>query len=88
MSLGKIPDFFLNFSGSEMSRETQHFYRFKSFRFDLGDRRLFHDGVPVSLEPKAFDVLVALVERSGHLVKKEDFDERFRGGRRKKPASI
>ncbi len=71
MSLGKIPDFLLNFSGYEVSSETHHFYRFKSFRLDVEDRRLFRDDVPVQLEPKVFDVLALLVENSGHLVEKD-----------------
>jgi DNA-binding winged helix-turn-helix (wHTH) protein/tetratricopeptide (TPR) repeat protein len=71
MSLGKVPDFLLNFSGYEMSRETHHFYRFKSFRLDVEERRLFRDDVPVQLEPKVFDVLALLVENSGHLVEKD-----------------
>lgn len=71
MSLGKVPDFLLNFSGYEMRSETHHFYRFKSFRLDVEDRRLFRDDVPVQLEPKVFDVLALLVENSGHLVEKE-----------------
>ena len=71
MSLGNFPDFFLNFSGRKMNGEMNHSYRFKSFRLDVADRRLFRNSVPVSLEPKVFDVLVALVERGGHLVEKE-----------------
>ncbi len=72
MSLGNLPDFFLNFSGREMSRETNHSYRFKSFRLDVEDRQLIHEGVPVQLEPKVFDVLALLVEHSGHLVEKDE----------------
>ena len=72
MSLGKFPDFLLNFSGREMSRETHHSYRFKSFRLDVEDRRLFRGDVPVPLEPKVFDVLALLVENSGHLVEKNE----------------
>jgi len=72
MSLGKLPDFLLNFSGREMNGKENHSYCFKSFRLDVKERRLFHNGVPVSLEPKVFDVLAALVERSGHLVEKDE----------------
>ena len=55
-----------------MSGESQHFYRFKSFRLDVEERRLLHNNSPVPLTPKAFDVLVVLVERSGHLVEKDE----------------
>ncbi len=55
-----------------MSNENQHFYEFKNFRLDLGERQLFREGVPVALMPKAFDVLSALVERNGHLVEKDE----------------
>ncbi len=72
MSLGKFPDFLLNFSGRKMNGEENHSYCFKSFRLDVEERRLFHNDVPVSLEPKVFDVLAVLVERSGHLVEKDE----------------
>jgi len=55
-----------------MNRETHHSYRFKSFRLEVEDRRLLHDGVPVHLEPKVFGVLALLVENSGHLVEKDE----------------
>ena len=47
MSLGKFPDFFLNFSGNKMNGEMNNSYRFKSFRLDVEERRLFHKGVPL-----------------------------------------
>jgi DNA-binding winged helix-turn-helix (wHTH) protein/TolB-like protein/tetratricopeptide (TPR) repeat protein len=46
-------------------------YRFGSFELDVGERRLVRAGEPVHLQPKAFDLLVYLVERSGHLVDKQ-----------------
>ncbi|MGH9949159.1 MAG: winged helix-turn-helix domain-containing tetratricopeptide repeat protein, partial [Pyrinomonadaceae bacterium] len=72
MSLGKHPDSLLNFSGREMNAKEGHSYCFRSFRLDVEERRLFDNGVPVSLEPKVFDVLAALVLRNGHLVEKEE----------------
>lgn len=47
-------------------------YRFGRFELQPGERRLLAAGVPAVLEPRAFDVLVALVERAGHLVTKEE----------------
>ncbi len=72
MSLENYPSFLLNLSECEMDGEKQHFYRFKSFRLDVEERQLLRDGVAVPLTPKAFDVLVALVERNGHLVEKDE----------------
>ena len=72
MSLEIYPSFLLNFSECEMNSAEKHFYRFKSFRLDVGERQLLHNDSPVALTPKAFDVLVALVERGGHLVEKDE----------------
>lgn len=51
-------------------------YRFGRFELQPSERRLLASGVPVSVEPRAFDVLVALVERAGHLVTKEELFSR------------
>ena len=72
MSLENSPSFLLNFSGCEMSGEAKQFYRFKSFRLSILERQLLHESTPVALTPKAFEVLAVLVERSGHLVEKEE----------------
>ena len=47
-------------------------YQFQSFRLDTGERLLLKNGEKIALTPKAFDVLVHLVERNGHLVEKEE----------------
>ena len=47
-------------------------YRFGRFELQPSERRLLAAGVPAVLEPRAFDVLIALVERAGHLVTKEE----------------
>src|SRR5258707_15735153 len=47
-------------------------YRFGSFELQLDQRRLLKDGAPISLRPRAFDLLVALVDRAGHLVTKDE----------------
>src|SRR5215203_5648059 len=72
MSLEKLPKFLLNFSESEMKGEKRHSYRFKAFRLEVEERQLLHHDQPVPLTPKAFDVLVTLVERGGHLVEKDE----------------
>src|SRR5262249_35600265 len=54
-------------------RESSHLaYEFGEFQLEPDERRLMHDGKPVPLTPKAFDTLVMLVERAGHLVEKEE----------------
>ncbi len=72
MSFGIFPNSFLNFSESEMNGEEKHFYQFKSFRLNVKERQLLNNNLSVSLTPKVFDVLVALVERGGHLVEKDE----------------
>jgi len=55
-----------------MSTRFQHLYEFGPFRLDTVERVLLRDGEPVQLTPKAFDTLVALVQRSGHLMEKDE----------------
>ncbi len=50
-------------------------YRFDRFRLIPDERRLFDNGTAVPLSPRAFDVLVALVERAGQLVGKAELFE-------------
>lgn len=45
-------------------------YEFGSYRLDAGLRRLERDGQPVRLAPKAFDILVILIERRDRVVEK------------------
>ncbi len=59
-----------------MSVETKHFYEFGPFRIDSAERVLLQDGKPVHLTGKAFDVLLALVERSGHIVERDELIEK------------
>ena len=51
-----------------------HPYRiqFGPFLIDISERVLRHDGQPVPLTPKAFDLLAALLERPGQLISKEE----------------
>ena len=55
-----------------MSQQTNEIYEFGSFRLDQQERLLQRDGAGVSLTPKAFDLLLALLERAGKLVEKEE----------------
>jgi DNA-binding winged helix-turn-helix (wHTH) protein len=49
----------------------QAIYEFGPFRLDPTERLLVRDGQPVPLTPKAFDLLVYLVEHQGRLVEKQ-----------------
>ncbi len=55
-----------------MSCEIRHLYEFDAFRLDPAERQLLLDGALVPLTPKAFDTLIVLVERSGHLIEKDE----------------
>src|SRR6266567_1788759 len=47
-------------------------YRFGPFELEPDKRRLLKDGATISLRPRAFDLLAALVDRAGHLVTKDE----------------
>src|SRR5205814_516739 len=47
-------------------------YRFGAFELQPDKRRLLKDGATISLRPRAFDLLAALVDRAGHLVTKDE----------------
>jgi len=55
-----------------MASPANALYEFGPFQLDPPERLLVCDGKPVSLSPKAFDLLLALVDRSGHLVEKDE----------------
>jgi DNA-binding winged helix-turn-helix (wHTH) protein/tetratricopeptide (TPR) repeat protein len=75
MSLENSPSFFSIFSGVESDTKRSTIYTFRSFRLDVAERRLTDSDTTVALTPKAFDVLVYLVERGGRLVEKEELLE-------------
>src|SRR5712671_4777308 len=51
-------------------------YRFGSFELQPDKRRLLRDGATIPLRPRAFDLLVALVDRAGRLAAKGELLER------------
>lgn len=55
-----------------MMRQTKEIYEFGPFRLDQQERLLQRDGATVPLTPKAFDLLLALVEQHGHLLEKDE----------------
>jgi DNA-binding winged helix-turn-helix (wHTH) protein len=55
-----------------MSQQIKQFYEFGPFRLDKSERVLLRDGDVVPLAPKAVDLLLVLVENSGHILGKEE----------------
>jgi len=53
-------------------RQARHIYEFGLFRLIPEERQLLRDNQPVPLTPKSFDLLVVLVEHSGHLIEKAE----------------
>src|SRR5262249_52595988 len=55
-----------------VNKTRQRIWEFGPFRLDETERLLLREGEPVGLTPKVFDTLVALLERSGRLVEKDE----------------
>jgi len=55
-----------------MDNDVKHLLEFGPFRVDPEERLLLRDQQAIPLPPKAFDLLLALLERSGHVVLKDD----------------
>ena len=55
-----------------MNRQTNPIYEFGPFRLDAAEHLLLRAGETVPLQPKAFDLLLALVERHGRLLEKDE----------------
>lgn len=51
---------------------SKRLYSFGPFQLDTGEQVLLRDGQPLPLKPKIFDLLVVLVENSGHVVCKDE----------------
>jgi len=60
------------FFSSAMSNRINKIYEFGDFQLDPVERLLLRQGKPVSLTPKAFDTLLALVQQSGHVLEKDE----------------
>ncbi|HEY0761998.1 MAG TPA: tetratricopeptide repeat protein [Pyrinomonadaceae bacterium] len=59
-----------------MSEQKKHFYEFGPFRIDPLKRRLLRDGEVLRLTPKAFDLLLVLVQESGRTIEKDELLEK------------
>jgi DNA-binding winged helix-turn-helix (wHTH) protein len=55
-----------------MLNRERHFYEFGPFRVDPDQRQLLRQNQPVPLQPKAFDLLLVLVQNSEKVVLKDD----------------
>lgn len=53
----------------------KRFYNFGGFRLDTQNQRLLRDGEPITLTLKQFELLLALVERAGDVVSKDQLFE-------------
>ncbi len=54
-----------------MEKKLKGLYEFADFRLDAEERLLLRAGEVVPLTPKAFDVLLTLIEQPGHLLEKD-----------------
>jgi DNA-binding winged helix-turn-helix (wHTH) protein/Tol biopolymer transport system component len=57
-------------------KQNNRVYAFGDYRLDVSERLLTYDGKPVPLAPRAFDVLLLLVQNAGTLVEKDLLIER------------
>src|SRR5262249_8253470 len=60
-----------------VNKTKQRIREFGPFRLDETERLLLRAGEPVGLTPKVFDTLVALIERNGRLVEKDELMARL-----------
>jgi DNA-binding winged helix-turn-helix (wHTH) protein/TolB-like protein len=60
-----------------MKLETNPLFEFGRFRLDPAERLLLEEGRPVPLTPKAFEILLALIENNGKLLSKDDLMKRI-----------
>ena len=58
-----------------MINAVSYLYEFGPFRLDPTERLLLRAGQPIPITPKAFDLLMVLVQRSGHLIEKRELLE-------------
>lgn len=60
----------------QMNDSAPYYYEFGPFRLDPQERLLWREGNLVWLTPKAFDTLLALLEKSGQVLSKDELMER------------
>lgn len=62
-----------------MATSSERSYQFESFTLNASEGVLLYHGRRVPLAPKTFRTLLALVEKAGHIVTKEDLSKRIWG---------
>jgi len=60
-----------------MSKQARHFYEFGTFRLDADDRLLQYQGEPVEISPQTLELLLALIEKAGRVVPREELVQRL-----------
>jgi DNA-binding winged helix-turn-helix (wHTH) protein/tetratricopeptide (TPR) repeat protein len=60
-----------------MPSETKVLYEFGKFRCDPREQLLLHEDKPVSLSPKSFEILVALLQSNNRLLTKEELTQQI-----------
>ena len=55
-----------------MNSSANNFYEFESFQVDARRRLLFREGQPIPVTPKAFDILLGLVQSGGRIIRKNE----------------
>ncbi|HKC65859.1 MAG TPA: tetratricopeptide repeat protein [Pyrinomonadaceae bacterium] len=55
-----------------MSRSAKYIYEFGPFHLDTVERRLLRERQHVPLTPKAYDILLLLVQNNGHMLEKDE----------------
>ena len=55
-----------------MALETKVLYEFAGFRLDPGQHLLVRDGKAITLTPKAFELLLVLIQSNGRLLAKDE----------------
>jgi DNA-binding winged helix-turn-helix (wHTH) protein len=60
-----------------MSKPAKHLYQFGPFSVDVAERVLWREGRPMTLPPKAFELLLVLVEHRGHPLEKDELMRRL-----------
>jgi DNA-binding winged helix-turn-helix (wHTH) protein len=55
-----------------MAKSKKHLYEFGPFLVDPAEHRLLHEGRPVQLTPKGFDLLLVLLRHNGRLLEKDE----------------
>src|SRR5712692_3852339 len=59
-----------------MATSNKQTYEFGDWLLDPAEHLLLHNGEPVALTPKVFDILLLLVENAGSLITKDEFMSR------------